>query len=671
MAFILENQELCFDRGDFDKDDFSVDNFLDSRGTNFEILRDDLGRYLKDLRSAMIELINQDYSDFVNLSSNLIGLDKSILKLRIPLCQFKEEILQIKCSLDEGIEELTQQLDTKEELIKSKESLKNLRSLMDLMDKMELLLKRESDVNLHRMAAQLAESEVCKANCNILSIELIQRHISIEREIFTLLDNSLLNLLSSDKLGEDNAHRMATKDCLKIYASLGKIQHVEELVRNQILVPKLKSILNEQSARSTVEMYNQLLLLLNKKSSALNLLISISNEFDEVRKFDFLLHSYWPEVSSGLLCLNNLFSPGDPNEFYKKFNESQKFIVQFEAQLITKERVLKFRARDDYSKFLKKWNLIVYYQIRFQEIAGTLEKALVESKQSHRASSDSIFELDATQITWDCVLKCFAPGLFLPQLLHKFWKLALQLFSRISSWTEEVLVKSDKLEFLCLLHADLKLLSHMAKDMTKIVSSAFPLTPELLSALEANLREIQSNFERIRSNIVQNIINLSCNKEDISKSVADIPRLYRRTNRGVPSSAGAYMDKFLLNVVDTFHSDAFRSKFGEAEQKQTVLKMVNNITSNYLVAVKELLTSVQKTEDSLRKLKQIRDKSSSTGQAPSTGSQSVSDDDKIRMQIQQDLLHFAREIGKLGISSDDVTDLKELNSVVEKSLSNK
>jgi hypothetical protein len=41
----------------------------------------------------MIELINQDYSDFVNLSSNLIGLDKSISKLKTPLGQFKEEIL--------------------------------------------------------------------------------------------------------------------------------------------------------------------------------------------------------------------------------------------------------------------------------------------------------------------------------------------------------------------------------------------------------------------------------------------------------------------------------------------------------------------------------------------------------------------------------------------------
>lgn len=38
-----------------------------------ETLRDDLGIYLKILRNAMIELINKDYADFVNLSTNLVS----------------------------------------------------------------------------------------------------------------------------------------------------------------------------------------------------------------------------------------------------------------------------------------------------------------------------------------------------------------------------------------------------------------------------------------------------------------------------------------------------------------------------------------------------------------------------------------------------------------------
>jgi len=74
---------------------FSVDQFLQNhrKKANLETLRDDLGVYLKVLRSAMIDLINKDYADFVNLSSNLIGLDRAINGIQIPLGQLKEEVL--------------------------------------------------------------------------------------------------------------------------------------------------------------------------------------------------------------------------------------------------------------------------------------------------------------------------------------------------------------------------------------------------------------------------------------------------------------------------------------------------------------------------------------------------------------------------------------------------
>jgi len=42
------------------------------RRVQLEDFRDDLSVYLKILRNAMIELINKDYADFVNLSSNLV-----------------------------------------------------------------------------------------------------------------------------------------------------------------------------------------------------------------------------------------------------------------------------------------------------------------------------------------------------------------------------------------------------------------------------------------------------------------------------------------------------------------------------------------------------------------------------------------------------------------------
>lgn len=41
----------------------------------------------------MIELINKDYADFVNLSANLIGLDKEINNIQSPLGQLREQVL--------------------------------------------------------------------------------------------------------------------------------------------------------------------------------------------------------------------------------------------------------------------------------------------------------------------------------------------------------------------------------------------------------------------------------------------------------------------------------------------------------------------------------------------------------------------------------------------------
>ena len=89
---------LCINKGDFLKQDFSVDNFfikvgVREWGAGLDVLRDDLGIYLKVLCFSMIELINQDYGDFVNLSTNLVGLDQGIDRIREPLEGFKKEIV--------------------------------------------------------------------------------------------------------------------------------------------------------------------------------------------------------------------------------------------------------------------------------------------------------------------------------------------------------------------------------------------------------------------------------------------------------------------------------------------------------------------------------------------------------------------------------------------------
>nr|XP_020730111.1 conserved oligomeric Golgi complex subunit 2-like isoform X2 [Odocoileus virginianus texanus] len=65
---------LCFDKDEFMKEDFDVSHFVSDcpKPVQLEALRDDLDLYYKLLKTAMVELINKDYADFVNLSTNLV-----------------------------------------------------------------------------------------------------------------------------------------------------------------------------------------------------------------------------------------------------------------------------------------------------------------------------------------------------------------------------------------------------------------------------------------------------------------------------------------------------------------------------------------------------------------------------------------------------------------------
>ena len=56
-----------------------------------ESVRTDLREYSSSLENELVELINKDYTDFVNLSSNLAGIDEVLNELREPLCKIKDE----------------------------------------------------------------------------------------------------------------------------------------------------------------------------------------------------------------------------------------------------------------------------------------------------------------------------------------------------------------------------------------------------------------------------------------------------------------------------------------------------------------------------------------------------------------------------------------------------
>lgn len=78
-----------------------------------------------------------------------------------------------------------------------------------------------------------------------------------------------------------------------------------------------------------------------------------------------------------------------------------------------------------------------------------------------------------------------------------------------------------------------------------------------------------------------------------------------------------------------------------------------------------MLTSVQKTEESLRRLKNLREKSAQQANQPlSTTGQPMSDDDKIRLQLQLDILFYLSQIEGHQLVRSDVEKLDQLVQLI-------
>lgn len=78
---------------------------------------------------------------------------------------------------------------------------------------------------------------------------------------------------------------------------------------------------------------------------------------------------------------------------------------------------------------------IKYIFFRFQEIAGSVEKALTYPKVN---SLSSDWKLTATAIVWENLLRCWADKVFITQLTHRLGTSSFVLFENLNYYENNV-----------------------------------------------------------------------------------------------------------------------------------------------------------------------------------------------------------------------------------------
>ncbi|KAL1138764.1 hypothetical protein AAG570_008826 [Ranatra chinensis] len=407
-------------------------------------MRDDLGVYLKVLRSAMIELINKDYADFVNLSSNLIGLDKAINSIQTPLGQLREELLLVRQSIDDAMSDVSNQMGRRQELRERKRSLRSLMRAQTALKKLRILLSTGEDgcggqCHLDSTVATL-ERAVAEYNQLQYNISKCQQYLSSKDHGVCIFHYISSYIAESISLGEKGKSGLTSS--LAFYLMLGKLEEAERLYR-QVVASAMNPIINEETLRSLPRglpaLYDKILLFADKDMKVLREITKDSERFPGIGNFNFFVRSFWPEVGNNLeVNLMSIYAAGDPDTFYQRYCETLRFVEELGKRCNNCDALNELNEHPNFISFMDKWNLPVYFQIRFQEIVKSLEVSFSNSEWESKSGS---WKLVATETAWTSLMRCWESGVFLTPIAHKFWKLSLQIISRYCTWIGQVLNK--------------------------------------------------------------------------------------------------------------------------------------------------------------------------------------------------------------------------------------
>lgn len=152
--------------------------------------------------------------------------------------------------------------------------------------------------------------------------------------------------------------------------------------------------------------------------------------------FDFVVNSVFPELTRYLEERSDIvFFAGDPDIFHERYSYWLKFIDELQG-VLSKTSEQNLKNSKAYQEFSSRWDLVVYYQIRFQEISSSIENILLNQPFVLIEDKNSRYKTLITSTIFQSIDRCWQKNVFLEPLAYRFWKLTLQCIVRYRIWIE-------------------------------------------------------------------------------------------------------------------------------------------------------------------------------------------------------------------------------------------
>ncbi|KAG8834249.1 Type I HSP40 co-chaperone [Serendipita sp. 399] len=165
--------------------------------------------------------------------------------------------------------------------------------------------------------------------------------------------------------------------------------------------------------------------------------IEKSDTSERTPTFDIMGNVVWAEIGRALMeeLGTLIFAAGKPVDFKAHYATTRAFLAGLEYLAPDLQSVQSMRNHALYLAFEKRWQLPVYFQLRWREIVEELEFAL--GRTQGRPSLGDVDPSGASpqaSAVLHAISSCWSPDIHITELGHRFWRLTLQIIERYRKW---------------------------------------------------------------------------------------------------------------------------------------------------------------------------------------------------------------------------------------------
>lgn len=268
----------------------------------------------------------------------------------------------------------------------------------------------------------------------------------VENQLITMINNKFLSSFKQNDI------ETITK-CLRMYDNLGKQNEAQKSFQVHIVKPALQPLFTEshliQCDHDINVIYQEALHFMDNTMGVLFEILQryVQLLFDfifiillyhcrnpELDSYNFALHSFWTEFDKqSREGLPYITAPGNPELFQKRFTHTWNLLKKIAIKC---GNINLIRENESFQDHIKRFNLPVYFEIMFQQIAGKFENDLLAnlSNDMYASPNELNCSLKLTQCFVAALKQCFQADVFMDHLADQFLKVSMLLLSRYLMW---------------------------------------------------------------------------------------------------------------------------------------------------------------------------------------------------------------------------------------------